>query len=196
MVSRSMWQRLNTCQQGNPIANETEWRRTNERKHFKYLGSVIDKDGTIGRDVDLRVRAAWSSWRKFTGVLYDRNIPRRLKANVYEAIIRPALTYGSECWAMEVTNKRKIATTDMRMLRGIIGVSRRDHMVWPYPETRCKQRHSQSDGPDKTRNQTTRTSRLPRRHGTTDEGRHDGRGYYPICGHRPEGVEKKDKADP
>ena len=42
--------------------------------HFKYLGSVIDKDGTTDRDVDHRVRAAWSSWRKLTGVLYDRNI--------------------------------------------------------------------------------------------------------------------------
>ena len=31
---------------------------------YKYLASVIDKDGTIDRDVDLRVRAAWPSWRK------------------------------------------------------------------------------------------------------------------------------------
>ena len=96
--------------------------------HFKYLGSVIDKDGTIDRDVDLRVQAAWSSWRKLTGVLYDRKIPLRLKAKIYETIIRPALTYGSECWAMKVTNKRKIATTEMSMLRGILRVSRRDHM--------------------------------------------------------------------
>ena len=52
----------------------------------------------------------------------------RLKAKVYEAIIRPALTYGRECWAMKVTNKRKIATTEMRMHRRILGVSRREHM--------------------------------------------------------------------
>ena len=100
----------------------------NNVDHFKYLGSVIDRDGTIDRDVDLHVWAAWSSWRKLTGVLYDRKIPTRLKAKVYEAIIRPALTYGSECWTMKVTNKRKIATTEMRMLRGILGVSKRDHM--------------------------------------------------------------------
>ena len=30
----------------------------------------------------------------------------------------------------------------------------------------------------------------------TDQGRHDGRGCYPGCCPRPEGVEKKDKADP
>ena len=65
---------------------------------FKYLGSVIDKDGTIDKDVDLRVQAAWPSWKKLTGVLYDRTIPLRLKAKVYVAIIRQALTYGSECF--------------------------------------------------------------------------------------------------
>ncbi len=75
---------------------------------------MIDKDGTIDRNL--------------TGVLCDRKIPLRLKAKIYETIIRPALTYGSECWAMKVTNKRKIVTTEMRMLRGILGVSRRDHM--------------------------------------------------------------------
>ena len=96
--------------------------------YFKYLGSVIDNDGTIDRDVDLRVQAAWSSWRKLTGVFYDRKIPLGLKAKVYEVIIRPALTYGSECGAMKVTNKRKIATTEMRMLRWILGVSTRYHM--------------------------------------------------------------------
>ena len=79
--------------------------------HFMYLGSVIDKDGTIDRDVDLRERAAWPSWRKLTGLLYDRKIPLRLKAKVYEAIIRPALTYGSEC------RQRRWATRKSMLLR-------------------------------------------------------------------------------
>ena len=39
---------------------------------------------------------------------------------VYEAIIIPALTYVSECWAMKVNNKRMFATTEVRMLRGIL----------------------------------------------------------------------------
>ena len=56
------------------------------------------------------------------------HIPLRLKEKVHEAMTRPALTYGSECWAMKVTNKRKIATTETRVLRWILGVSRRDHM--------------------------------------------------------------------
>ena len=66
-------------------------------------GSAIDTVGTIDIYVDLRVQAAWSSWWKFTGLLNDRNT-RILKAKIYEAIIRPALTYRSESWAMKVNN--------------------------------------------------------------------------------------------
>ena len=104
----------------NPLPMTLNGEELKQVDHFKYLGSVIDKDGTIDKDVDLRVQAAWLSWRQLTGVLYDRKIPLRLKAKVYEAIIRPALTYGSECWAMKVTNKGKIATTEMMMFRGIL----------------------------------------------------------------------------
>ena len=61
------------------------------------------------------------SYQKQNGVMVE-------DLKVYEAIIIPALTYVSECWAMKVNNKRKIATTEVRMLRGILGVLRRDHM--------------------------------------------------------------------
>ena len=206
----------------NPLPMTLNGEELKNVDHFMYLGSVIDKDGTIDKDVDLRVQAAWSSWRKLTGVLYDRKIPLRLKAKVYEAIIRPALTYGSECWAMKVTNKRKIATTEMRMLRGILGVSRREHMRnediqrillitkhytyrrgyarWPSslvrscPETRRKQRHQQSDGAGNTRCQTTRTAQEDV--ASSNQRRHDGSVCYRGCGPRPKRVEEKDTTDP
>ena len=56
----------------NPLPVKLNGEELKNVDHFKYLGSVIDKDGTIDGDVDLRVQAAWSSWRKLTGVLYDR----------------------------------------------------------------------------------------------------------------------------
>ncbi len=83
--------------------------------------------------------------------------------------MRPALTYGSEWWAMKVSNKSKIATSEMRMPRGILGVSRWDHKQ--NEETRRILRrcgHVQrrdmnnvmrphSDGPDSIGYQTTKT---------------------------------------
>ena len=76
--------------------------------HSKYLGSVINTDGTVNKVVDLRVLAAWSSWQKSTGVLYDKKMSLQLKSKVQEVITRPALTYGSEYWAMWSNHRRKL----------------------------------------------------------------------------------------
>ena len=153
--------------------------------------------------------------KKLTGVLYDRKIPLRQKAKVYGAIIRPDLTYGSECWAMKVTN---CYHGDENALWDPRSVEKRSHakrgnpthttritdrrgyaqwpssLVWTCPETRSKQRHPKSDGAGNSRYQTTRTSQEDM--APTDQGRHGWRGCYPGRGPRPEGVEKKDKADP
>ena len=42
---------------------------------FKYLGSVIDDSGGCGKDVDVRIKVAWSRWRYLSGVIYDKKIP-------------------------------------------------------------------------------------------------------------------------
>ena len=43
--------------------------------YFKYLGSIIQKDGEINSEVNHRIQADWLKWRNATGVLCDRNIP-------------------------------------------------------------------------------------------------------------------------
>ena len=65
--------------------------------HFKYLGSVIQKDGEINTYVNHRIQAGWLKWSAI-GVLYDRNIPLWLKEKFYRIVIRPALLDGAECW--------------------------------------------------------------------------------------------------
>ena len=95
------------------------------------------------------------------------------------------------------------------MLRGILGVSKREHMrnedirrilyITPIDEVmRCGRLrwfgHVQSDAPGHTWYQTTRTPQEDV--APTNQGRHDGRGCYPGCGPRPDGMETDDKADP
>ena len=55
----------------NPLQMTLDGEELRNVDHFKYLGSVIDTYMSVGRDLDHRVQAAWSSWRKFTGVLYE-----------------------------------------------------------------------------------------------------------------------------
>jgi len=61
--------------------------------HFKYLSSIIQKDGEINRNVNHRIQAGWLKWRSATGVLCDLNILLWLKGKFYRTAIRSALLY-------------------------------------------------------------------------------------------------------
>lgn len=97
-------------------------------KAFKYLGSIIQDNASLEEEVRNRTRAAWSKWREVSGVVCDRRMPLWLKGKVYKAVLRPVLLYGSECWALKKREEQAIATTEMRMLRWIGGVSLKQHL--------------------------------------------------------------------
>ena len=59
--------------------------------HFKYLDSIIQKDGEINSDANHRIQAGWLKWRSTIGALCDHIIPLWLKKKFYQTAIRPAL---------------------------------------------------------------------------------------------------------
>ncbi len=77
--------------------------------------------------MDNRVTKAWSKWRELSGVICDKKIPTKLKLLIYQTVIRPTLLYGCETWPMSVKNEKRIATTEMRMVRWAMGVSLLEH---------------------------------------------------------------------
>ena len=70
-------------------------------EQFRYIGSIIHKDGDISVDVAHRIQAGWIKWRSASGVLCDKNILNKLKGKFYRTTIRPAMLYGSECWGVK-----------------------------------------------------------------------------------------------
>ncbi|KAL6502171.1 hypothetical protein OROHE_024764 [Orobanche hederae] len=50
---------------------------------FRYLGSIIQKDGELDGDVAHRIKAGWLKWKSATGVLCDPGMPHRLKGKFY-----------------------------------------------------------------------------------------------------------------
>ncbi|KAL6559482.1 hypothetical protein OROGR_004599 [Orobanche gracilis] len=95
---------------------------------FKYLGSIIQKEGEVEDDVTHRIKAGWLKWRAATGVLCDKKVPLKLKGKFYRAAIRPAMLYGSECWAMKKTLESKLEAAEMRMLRWSCGRTMMDRI--------------------------------------------------------------------
>ena len=47
---------------------------------------------------------------------------------IYTTILKPILTYGCEAWTLTVAAKSKVQTAEMRVLRLIKGVTRRDRL--------------------------------------------------------------------
>ena len=63
-----------------------------------------------------------------SGVICDKKVPEALKNKIYKTAIRPAMTYGGECWPIRKSDQRRINTTEMKMLRWMQGKTRKYHI--------------------------------------------------------------------
>ena len=77
-------------------------------------------------EISQRVSAAWGNWKRCSGVLCDRRMPVKLKGKIYKTVVRPALLYGTETWATTRGQEARLEVNEMRMLRWMCGVTRRD----------------------------------------------------------------------
>src|SRR5215469_6390360 len=65
-------------------------------------------------------------WREGKGVKYDKRVPLKVKGKFYATVVRPAMTYASECWALRKDQERRSQVAEMRMLRMMMGITRKD----------------------------------------------------------------------
>ena len=66
------------------------------------------------------VEAAWAKCREVQGVTCDKKMHIKLNDNERyrkQAIVKPAMVCGSECWAVKKNDTQKLHTNEMRMLR-------------------------------------------------------------------------------
>ena len=50
----------------------------------------------------------------------------KLKGKVYRTVVRPAMLYGAETWATTKRQESRIEVNEIRMLRWMCGVTRKD----------------------------------------------------------------------
>ena len=98
-------------------------------KKLKYLGAMISADGRCDEEIEQRVGAA----AKVVGamrkeVLERRELLKKTKLRVFNAMVVPTLTYGCETWTMQKRHESKIQACEMMFLRRVEGVTRMDRV--------------------------------------------------------------------
>ena len=63
-----------------------------------------------------------------SGILCDKRVPLYIKGNMYKVIVRPALLYGTEALPITKCQEKKADTAEMRMLRWMRGIARKDRV--------------------------------------------------------------------
>lgn len=81
------------------IGHEINGERVNQTDQFVYLGSWVMEDGELECELQSRLQRAGRVWNNISGVMYDK--PRRLKAQLYSAVVRPAVLNGAGAWVIE-----------------------------------------------------------------------------------------------
>ncbi|XP_063610714.1 uncharacterized protein LOC134784544 [Penaeus indicus] len=94
--------------------------------NFKYLGSHLTSDGYLDVEINHRIKSVWNNWKNVSGVLCDKKMSARVKANVHKTVVRPAMIYGAEAWLIKESQKKKLDVAEMKMLRWMCGVTKLD----------------------------------------------------------------------
>ncbi len=107
------------------ILNSEEMEEVHE---FKCLGSVMCKHG--GTEGETRERALQG--RKVVGslrrIIIGRGVSMKVKRDLRNTVMVPTLTYASETWAWNESQRSRVQAVEMSYLRSTCGVNRIDGM--------------------------------------------------------------------
>ena len=90
--------------------------------------SFFYTSGTDDKEIRSRVIQARISIACLNGILWSKDIRKERKLNIYNALIKSSLLYGSETWKLTENNKRRVEATEMDALRRSSRISRIDRI--------------------------------------------------------------------
>ena len=106
---------------------EVEEHSVKSAEEVVYLGVKISAGGRMEEKLDRRVGIAMSAVGAMQrNVFGSRELSKKAKVAVYNAMVVPMMTYGCESWVLREKDKTKLQATEMSVLRKIAGVTRLD----------------------------------------------------------------------
>ncbi|CAK1583346.1 unnamed protein product [Parnassius mnemosyne] len=106
-----------TLLQGGNIGNNT-FASVND---FVYLGSLVTDNNDLSSEISRRIMAANKCYFGLLEYLLSKFLSRSLKLLLYKTLLRPILTYGSECWVLSKKDENFLLVFERKILRRIFG---------------------------------------------------------------------------
>ena len=109
--------------QGNLV--DTSGAPLSQVSDFQYLRFWVE---STKKDVEVRIAKAWAACSKLNN-MWQSDLSKDLKINLFRAAVKSVLLYRSESWTMTDTLSKRIDGTYTRLLRTALNVSWRQHLT-------------------------------------------------------------------
>ena len=113
----------------------------------RYLGRrlCLDASCRVGLEINNRLSAAWSKFNGHRRWLVDRRISLKLRMRLFEACVKPSALFALHTLPLKVADVNRLAATERRMKRCIVGWVRHVDDDWPTTMRRMRFRVSHAD---------------------------------------------------
>uniref|UniRef100_A0A8R1E6N9 Reverse transcriptase domain-containing protein n=1 Tax=Caenorhabditis japonica TaxID=281687 RepID=A0A8R1E6N9_CAEJA len=93
-----------------------------EVNEYVYLGRLLNHNNELEPELHRRRRAAWAAFNNIKNTTYALSCPR-IRAQLFDSIVLPALTYGSEVWIFTQAPVERVRVTHVALERRSVGIS-------------------------------------------------------------------------
>ena len=117
----------------------------------KYLGQRISFYQQETLEIKSRIRAAWTTFRKYRQELTSKKYMLKFRLRLFDATVSPTLCYAAGTWTPSREHERMIQSTQRKMLRLIIQTKRKYKKI----EKQVIEHTVEEGNNDKTENRST-----------------------------------------
>ena len=91
------------------------------------LGVRLSENGWMESELERRIGMAATTVGALSEPVYgNKELSKEAKLRVYNAVVVPILVYGCEAWVLKERDKSRVQAIEMKVLRGVAGVTRLD----------------------------------------------------------------------
>jgi hypothetical protein len=99
-------------------------------KSFKYLGSIVNGNKSVEEEIKERISLGNKAYHANQELFKSKLLIKKSKLRMYQALVRPVVTYACETWALKENTRLKLQVFERKALRRVYGPTRENDSTW------------------------------------------------------------------